>query len=467
MTTCSAAPPAGRKPTEEDVEPLSWAIWERARDARRGRLPAVQRRLAGALARTIVASLEPYDVVDHAGARAAPAADRRRSTRPRPGAVGALPPLGPLHAVHGDLNISGLPAISLPLYHGDDGLPLGVQLIGRPAARGGAARARRGARAGAPARSRAPAAPSARTPSTAAIGAGARRAARRRRVPVGARSSRPRSARPRPRSRTRVGPISSSSSAQRRATTGVGMRRSGRRRPNERSASRTICSCVSDLGPGELVAGAAGPLALAARQRRDHAVGDVRGPDRLERRAAAPGERHHAGQPARAARAASGRGRRGVDDRRREDRVLQRPHSRTACSASAFARISRERLWVRRAERAEEDEALARPRARAASTRRQVATPASSSIEPRLVADRRREVHDRVDAAQRVAEREAGRRGRRGRSGRARDRRRAAAGRGRGSGPACPAAVSRRSSGRPTVPVAPVRSSTGGRLSPP
>ena len=30
-------------------------------------------------------------------------------------------------------NMSGLPAISLPLFHGEDGLPTGVQLVGRPA----------------------------------------------------------------------------------------------------------------------------------------------------------------------------------------------------------------------------------------------------------------------------------------------------------------------------------------------
>ena len=31
-------------------------------------------------------------------------------------------------------NLSGLPAVSLPLFDGEDGLPLGVQLVGRPAA---------------------------------------------------------------------------------------------------------------------------------------------------------------------------------------------------------------------------------------------------------------------------------------------------------------------------------------------
>ncbi len=44
-------------------------------------------------------------------------------------------------------NATGQPGISLPLYEGEDGLPLGVQLVGAPG-RGGAA-----ARAGSPARS--------------------------------------------------------------------------------------------------------------------------------------------------------------------------------------------------------------------------------------------------------------------------------------------------------------------------
>ncbi len=30
-------------------------------------------------------------------------------------------------------NVTGQPAISLPLYHGDDGLPTGVQIFGQPA----------------------------------------------------------------------------------------------------------------------------------------------------------------------------------------------------------------------------------------------------------------------------------------------------------------------------------------------
>jgi amidase len=34
------------------------------------------------------------------------------------------------------LNASGQPGISIPLYQGEDGLPLGVQLVGRPAGDG-------------------------------------------------------------------------------------------------------------------------------------------------------------------------------------------------------------------------------------------------------------------------------------------------------------------------------------------
>lgn len=33
-------------------------------------------------------------------------------------------------------NVTGQPAISLPLYEGEDGLPLGVQVIGQPLGEG-------------------------------------------------------------------------------------------------------------------------------------------------------------------------------------------------------------------------------------------------------------------------------------------------------------------------------------------
>lgn len=33
-------------------------------------------------------------------------------------------------------NVTGQPAISVPLFHGEDGLPLAVQLVGAPAGEG-------------------------------------------------------------------------------------------------------------------------------------------------------------------------------------------------------------------------------------------------------------------------------------------------------------------------------------------
>ena len=128
-------------------------------------------------------------------------------------------------------NATGQPAISLPLYQGEDGLPLGVQLVGRPAGEGAllalADAARGGAAVGATA------GPTASTSADAehrghrlgrdaeALGVGG--AAR-------AWSSRPPSARPRPRWRTRAGPVSTLERAQR-------ARDDGERHVHERAAA--------------------------------------------------------------------------------------------------------------------------------------------------------------------------------------------------------------------------------------
>jgi amidase len=121
---------AGREPTEEDVEPLTWMMWERANEqntvaylASHGRLEAV--------ARNIITALDPFDIV------LTPAL----ASRPlRTGEVHGRGPdpwdhyqrsghFTPFTAI---VNVTGLPAISAPLYQGDDGLPTAVQLIGRP-----------------------------------------------------------------------------------------------------------------------------------------------------------------------------------------------------------------------------------------------------------------------------------------------------------------------------------------------
>jgi amidase len=122
---------AGREPAETDVEPLTWALWERTRSQDTIAYLTARTRLESA-ARSIVTSLEPYDVV------VTPALGGR------PVPIGEIDGLGadpmvkyrrsatftPFTAI---VNVTGQPAISLPLYFGDDGLPTAVQLIGPPA----------------------------------------------------------------------------------------------------------------------------------------------------------------------------------------------------------------------------------------------------------------------------------------------------------------------------------------------
>jgi amidase len=122
----------GRPPMPEDVEPLTWALYEKGRalDALsyRRSLAALQR-----VAREVVRAALAYDAL------LTPAL----AQRPVPiGTITGMEWTDPLNALSRSdrftpytalWNMTGQPAISLPLVHGDDGLPLGVQLVGRPA----------------------------------------------------------------------------------------------------------------------------------------------------------------------------------------------------------------------------------------------------------------------------------------------------------------------------------------------
>ena len=124
----------GREPTRELVEPLSWTIWEgiRARTALDYLLARTQ--LTG-ISRGIISVWETYDVVLTPGLAERPVRigeidacsddpweDFRRSGQ-----------FTPYTAI---FNVTGQPAISVPLFHGDDGLPTSIQLAGRPADEG-------------------------------------------------------------------------------------------------------------------------------------------------------------------------------------------------------------------------------------------------------------------------------------------------------------------------------------------
>jgi amidase len=115
------------------MEPLSWALWTLCNE-----ISAIQATVAGyrlqAFARAVTTWAAPYDAL----------LTPTLAQPPLP--TGELDPCGPdplatfERSAHftpytAISNVTGSPAISLPLYQ-HDGLPLAVQLIGRPAQEG-------------------------------------------------------------------------------------------------------------------------------------------------------------------------------------------------------------------------------------------------------------------------------------------------------------------------------------------
>jgi amidase len=121
----------GREPSPELVEPLSWTMYEgiRARTALEYLLARTQ---LSAISRGIIALWETYDVILTPALAERPVRigeidacsddpweDFRRSGR-----------FTPYTALY---NVTGQPAMSVPLFHGDDRLPTAVQIAARPA----------------------------------------------------------------------------------------------------------------------------------------------------------------------------------------------------------------------------------------------------------------------------------------------------------------------------------------------
>jgi amidase len=125
---------AGREPTPADMEPMSWAIHSMVKkmSATEGIGAAVRLQ---AFARRLVSFLEPYDALLTPALAERPlplgtldtAALEPMATFTRSGLFTPFTPV---------FNASGQPGISLPLFEGEDGLPLAVQLVGRPAGEG-------------------------------------------------------------------------------------------------------------------------------------------------------------------------------------------------------------------------------------------------------------------------------------------------------------------------------------------
>jgi len=130
MATFVAGRIAGREPTEDDVEPLTWKIWEHARDQDTITLLAAQGKLER-IARGLVADLRRFDVVVTPGLGRRPVPTGEIHGR-GPDPWGNYRRSGAFTPYTAIVNVMGLPAIMLPLYQGEDGLPTGVQLIGPP-----------------------------------------------------------------------------------------------------------------------------------------------------------------------------------------------------------------------------------------------------------------------------------------------------------------------------------------------
>ena len=125
-----AAMMSGQEVTEELVEPLSWLMWEQATKlpsvAFLGvltQLQALSREIVGFFAHhdlllTPALAERPLPIGELNGCGENPGADFARS--------GAFTPYTAL------FNATGQPAISVPLGHGEDGLPTGIQLVAPP-----------------------------------------------------------------------------------------------------------------------------------------------------------------------------------------------------------------------------------------------------------------------------------------------------------------------------------------------
>jgi len=125
---------SGREPTAEDLEPLTWELYQQGLGLNAIAYLAAVAQLQG-YARTLMAFLADYDalLIPSLAERPVPIGTID-SQAPEPmTAFARSAGFTPYTAV---ANLTGQPAISVPLFQGEDGLPLGVQLMGQPAGEG-------------------------------------------------------------------------------------------------------------------------------------------------------------------------------------------------------------------------------------------------------------------------------------------------------------------------------------------
>jgi amidase len=127
---------AGREPTADDMEPLSWAIWELCGGITSTQALTAELQLQG-FGRALVTWTAQYDaLLTPALAEAPVTLGTIDPMAEHP--MGAFSRSGRFTPFTAMSNISGSPAISLPLFErgaddGATGMPLGVQIVGQPA----------------------------------------------------------------------------------------------------------------------------------------------------------------------------------------------------------------------------------------------------------------------------------------------------------------------------------------------
>jgi amidase len=124
----------GNAPTPDTLEPLTLSLWEQANRQTAFELSVMTGQAQG-YARALVSSQLQWDAVLTPTLAARPVeigeidgcADAPLEEFAKAGRFIGFTPLA---------NLTGLPAISLPIAHGEDGLPVAVMLTGRPAGEG-------------------------------------------------------------------------------------------------------------------------------------------------------------------------------------------------------------------------------------------------------------------------------------------------------------------------------------------